>query len=351
MNKTPTSLAKLGIKSLFLIWGAPIGTQRSKLIAEALDMDVEYVYFTKRQGKLIAILKYFVQGLQTVGLLFRKRPRVIFVQNPPIFGPMVVYLWSLMSGAKFIIDSHTDALRASWWEWSLPIHRFLSRRAMTTIVTNEHLYEMVRDWDAAAFILTDVPSQFQIGTFDKMDRDAFNIVMISTASYDEPIDQVMSAIAKLPDINLYITGNYARAHQHVIDNAPPNVHFTGYLPDDEFYGMLTTASAVMCLTTENHTMQSGASEALWLSKPIITSDWPILREYFNQGTLHVDNTTAGIYRAMVQMRDNLPAYQDEIFRLQSHKRLEWQRKAGELISMIQAALQNGKKQPVSPSQS
>ena len=31
-----------------------------------------------------------------------------------------------------------------------------------------------------------------------------------------------------------------------------------------------------------------------LEKPLITSDWPLLRETFNRGTINVDNTVAGI---------------------------------------------------------
>jgi len=110
------------------------------------------------------------------------------------------------------------------------------------------------------------------------------------------------------------------------------------VPDEGFYGLLEAAQVVMSLTTENHTIQSGASEALWLGRPIITSDWPLLREYFNKGTIHVDNTAQSIYQAVVTMKKNLPAFEADIRTLQEEQRREWQQKAQALLRLIQQAV-------------
>ncbi len=337
MNTTKTPLDKLGIKALFLIWGFPQGTRRSQFMAQGLGMDVACVYVTRRQGKFYALLKYPIQAIKTLAILVRRRPQVVFVQNPPIFATLLVYLWGLITGTKYIIDSHTDALLASWWAWSLPLHRFLSRRAITTIVTNDYLQQMVTSWSAPAFILTDVPVFFSERRRIHLDEKSFNIVIISTASYDEPIDQVFEAARKLSDISFHITGNY-RARQDIVKIAPGNVRFTGYVPDDEFYGLLGAAQAVMCLTTEDHTIQSGASEALWLGKPIITSDWPLLCKYFNKGTIHVDNTAESICQAIMTVRENLSVFETGILALQAERRDEWHQKAKVLIHQIQQAV-------------
>ena len=95
--------------------------------------------------------------------------------------------------------------------------------------------------------------------------------------------------------------------------------YVGYLPDEEFYGLLEAAHAVMSLTTQDHTFQSGASEALWLGKPIITSDWPLLRAYFDRGTVHVDNTVQGIRRGIVAMQRDLLSHQAGILTLQEEQ--------------------------------
>jgi glycosyltransferase involved in cell wall biosynthesis len=95
---------------------------------------------------------------------------------------------------------------------------------------------------------------------------------------------------------------------------------------------------VMCLTNQDHTMQRGACEALCLGKPIITSDWPVLREYFSQGTLHVDNSAEGIYQAICRMKENLPAFQEGIQALRIAQRQEWQDKISRLVHLIQHAV-------------
>ena len=338
MGIAEKSLGELGVRALFLIWGFPRGTRRSQFMAQELGMDVEYVYFMPRQGALYALLKYPVQAVKTLIVLARRRPQVVFVQTPPIFATLVVHIWGLVTGTRYVIDSHTDALLARWWAWSLPLHRFLSRRAITTLVTNEHLRQMVATWDANAFILTDVPMTFPRRRHVQLDSTFFDVVIISTASYDEPISEILEAASNLPDVSFHITGDYQTKARHVIQSAPANIHFTGYVPDEEFYGLLEAAQVVMCLTTEDHTMQSGASEALWLGKPIITSDWPLLREYFNTGTLHVANTAEDIFRAVTTMRDNLAAFEDGIRMLREERRREWQQKAKALVCYVQQAV-------------
>lgn len=333
------TIAKVQIKPqlrpLFLVWGFPQGSHRSQLMGQELGMQVKHVYLIAKQGKWQALLKYPVQALQTLVLLARLRPRVVFIQNPPIFSSLIVYGYSLLTGSRFVIDSHTDALLASFWAWSLPLHRFLSRRAAATLVTNDHLQQMVAAWQANAFVLADPPATHPHRRRPSLDSNLFNIVFVSTASYDEPIREVFKAAAELPQVKFYVTGSYPKRYPERAKAAPANIHFTGYTPDEEFYGLLEAADAVMCLTTEDHTIQSGASEALWLGRPIITSDWPILRNYFSKGTLYVDNTAAGIRQAIIDMQANHAQLEAQILELQQERWREWQARAGQLLQMIE----------------
>ncbi len=41
-------------------------------------------------------------------------------------------------------------------------------------------------------------------------------------------------------------------------------------------------------------MQRGAYEAMAVGKPLVTSDWPILRSNFNKGTVHANNNAGDI---------------------------------------------------------
>jgi glycosyltransferase involved in cell wall biosynthesis len=142
----------------------------------------------------------------------------------------------------------------------------------------------------------------------------------------------------LPDVNFYVTGKIGQSHSDVVDKAPPNIQFTDFLPDQAYYGLLNSAQAVMCLTKRNHTMQRGACEALSLGRPIITSDWPILRQYFRKGTVHVDNTSDGILQGVIEMKQHYSSYEEGIRELQSDQQREWQEKVSTLASLVQEHL-------------
>jgi glycosyltransferase involved in cell wall biosynthesis len=142
----------------------------------------------------------------------------------------------------------------------------------------------------------------------------------------------------LPDVQFYVTGKAGRTNADFAIGVPANVHFTGFLPSETYYDLLNTAQVVMCLTTRNHTMQRGACEALSLGKPIITSDWPVLRQYFNKGTVHVDNTVEGIRQGVLQMKENLDSFQAGIRELQIDQQHEWQQNVSTLTSLIQDRL-------------
>jgi glycosyltransferase involved in cell wall biosynthesis len=265
---------------------------------------------------------------------------VIWVQDPPIIAAWIVWLYSVPAGAQLIIDSHTDALLARWWQWSMPLHRFLSRRALCTIVTNDHLQSLVESWGATAFVLADVPTEFQYRDYPLGSQ--FNIAMVSSFSYDEPLRHVFAVARRLPDIQFHITGDLKLAQALELHEAPPNVHLTGFLPFEDYYGLLAASDAVLVLTTEDHTLQWGACEAVSLGKPVIISDWPFLRSYFHKGTVHVDNTEEGIYQGLLQMRRDLDRLGREVQELREERRLEWDLKYDELMAMIeQAASKSG----------
>ena len=90
----------------------------------------------------------------------------------------------------------------------------------------------------------------------------------------------------------------------------------------------------MCLTTRDNTMQRGACEALSLAKPIITSRWSLLREYFHRGTVHVDNTSTGIRQGIREMRSRYEEYLSGIRALRVSQQAEWQLKLSELLALI-----------------
>jgi len=318
-------------KGLFIVWHPY--SRRGQLLSEKLGLKLYLVHTLKRRY-FLAPIRYLLQTAKTLSVLAREKPRLVFVQNPPIFAAIVVYIYARLWKARYIIDSHTGGLLVPWWKWSLPIHAFLSRRAITTIVTNEHLKAMVDSWGVSSFIIGDIPTTFpQSKPFPLNGK--FNIAVINTFSPDEPLEEVLEAAVSLPEVQFYVTGNPIRAKKSLFQNKPANVKFTGFLSDKEYFGLLRAAQAVMVLTTRNHTMQRGACEAVSLGKPIITSNWPLLREYFDKGTIHVDNSAQHIQEAVIRMQKERKTLGDEILILQQERWQEWQHKHAALTGLIE----------------
>lgn len=295
-------------------------------------MEVHHLSRSTRRGLPGAIVKYPLQTVDTVRLLVRERPDVVFVQNPPSFAPLVVAAYCAIAGARFVVDAHSDAMMSPLWtrpEW---LYRRVARRAMATIVTNEHFAGIIRARGGRALVVQDIPAEFPDGEYVR--GEAFTVAVVNTFAEDEPLSEVVDAARALEDVTFLVTGDPSRAPQGLVAALPENVRFTGFLPDPDYYGLLRSSDTVMCLTTRDHTMQRGACEALSLGKPIITSDWPILSDYFSLGTVHVDNSAPGIRDGVVEMRRGLREYQRGIVELHAHQTRQWEEAHRALLGLL-----------------
>jgi glycosyltransferase involved in cell wall biosynthesis len=314
---------RLRRRSLFLVWGPPSHGPRSKVFARALGIDVVFLHATRRRGLLIAPWKYGYQAVATVFALMRRRPQVVFVQSPPSFAVAVVWLYSALTGSRYVVDAHSDALDSPYWTRPAWLHRFLARRAAATIVTNRHFADRIRAGGGPALIIRDIPTAFPVADPPPLD-DGFRIMVVNTFASDEPLGEIIAAAAEVPDVRFYITGDLSRPGVDLPVALPSNVHFTGYIPDGAFYGLMDASQAVMCLTTRDHTMQRGACEALSMGRPIITSDWPLLRSYFHKGTVHVAADATSIRRGVERLVEGHDRYREEILALREEQAREWE---------------------------
>jgi glycosyltransferase involved in cell wall biosynthesis len=321
--------------TLFLVWGPPSHGPRSKVFSRELGIEkIRFVCSTRRRGALVAPYKYSYQAVQTMRLLFRERPKIVMVQSPPNLAVLFVYIYCLLTGSRFVVDAHSAAFLHRFWSRPRFLNRFLARQAVATIVTNEHFARQLESWGGRALVLRDIPTTFPDGGAYPGLNGSFNVVVVSTFTGDEPLAEVLDAASDLPGTHFYVTGRKSQADTRLLARAPENVHFTDFLPDDAYYGLMRSGDAIMCLTTRNHTMQRGACEALSLGKPIITSDWPLLRGYFNKGTVYVSNDSAGIRDGVLSMQASYPDYEAGIDDLRDEQAREWQRQSAELVRLL-----------------
>jgi glycosyltransferase involved in cell wall biosynthesis len=324
---------------VFISW-APF-CSRSDSIAARLGGQSFMVYSPRYGSNYFTVpFKYLSQTVKTLRILFRERPASVFVMTPPVSACLPVWVYSRLTGAPFVVDAHTGAFLDARWKRLLFLHKWFSRAARTTVVTNEFMQGAVHAWRADATIVRDVPVCFAEPKHVKLEGSC-NMTLVSTFTRDEPIELFFKAAAELPEVQFHVTGNYRRADSRVLEARPANVRLTGFLPDSDYVGLLLGSDAVISLTTLDHTMQRGAYEAVYLGRPVITSNFDLLRRHFCKGAVHVDNTVEAITAGIRRMRDDLHRYRTEVEDLRRQRLADWQRievelrqiAAGELCSL------------------
>ena len=309
------------MKLLFVSWAQYCS--RSDNIARELGGSSHMVYWGRLGSNIGTVwLKYLGQTVATLALLFARRPHVIFVMAPPVFAVLAVYIYSALARVPYVIDAHTSAFLHPRWTRLQWLQRFLCRRAATTIVTNEHLAQIVRSHGAHTTIVRDVPVKYKTGEEFEADG-AFNVGVVCSFNDDEPLGEIFRAASELKDVCFYITGDPKYLSPLLRSAMPGNATLTGFLSDEAYGSLLTQVDAVITLTSRNHTMLRGAYEAVYQATPVIVSDWPLLRQAFDEGAIHVNNSPEQLVMAIREMQANLGRYRAEVVRLRERKYAEW----------------------------
>ena len=307
-------------------------SRRSEVFAREVGGQLYNIHYLRFKSPPHAPIKYILQAARTLQVLFKERPSAVHVQIPPFVSGLVVDFYSRIAGTKFVLDYHSAAFEPVW-DWALPAQKYLARRASANTVTNQHWAEIVDSWGARSLILGDAFLDLPPGSEYPV-SEKFNIAYICTYSFDEPLEEVIEASRGNQDVHLYITGNKKHIKPELLEDLPNNITLTGFLPEDKYIGLLRSVDGVMALTTRDFTLQRGGCEAIGIGQPLITSDWPFLRDFFSHGTVHVDNTQEGIRAGMNTMVQEHEKLQEGALQLRIDGRLIWQNQLSQLSNLM-----------------
>ncbi len=309
------------MKVTYISWAE--SCSRSDNTARELGGKSHLVYLAKLGSHPATILfKYFGQSVMTWRKLKKDRPEAVFVMSPPVIAAIPVYLYCKRKKIPFVIDAHTGAFLHPRWVKFQWLQRFFSRKAATTIVTNNHLKKMVEDGGGHATIVRDVPVKYNIEEQYPLNGKVA-IAAVCSFTPDEPILEIFDAARKVDGVHLYMTGKYKDLDPEIAKQKPDNVTFTGFIPDAQYGSLISDADAVLALTTRDHTMLRAAYEAIYHGTPVIISDWPLLRESFDRGAIHTDNSAASISAAIEEIKNHKEKYREDALALQSKKYRDW----------------------------
>ncbi len=239
------------------------------------------------------LLKYFFQAIVTLSILFRDRPDVVFVMSPSVFATIPVYIHCKIFDARYVIDAHTGAFDHLIWKKVEFLQQFFCRKAIFSIVTNRGIARIIEDWGAEYVIVPDVPIKCDKAKIPEL-TGKINVTLVNTFAQDEPVDQFLEATKNLSEIQFSVTGKLGKKQRVYLDLELKNVHFTDFLSEEDYAGLLQVSDLIVVLTTRDNTMQRGAYEAIYYGRPVVTSDWKVLRENFPMGAVFVKNSVEEI---------------------------------------------------------
>ena len=296
--------------------------ERSVLLAKHLGIPVHFFHFGVRRKFILLPFRYTVLAWRTWKFLIKENPKIILVQIPPLPSALVIHLYCVLHNARFAMDTHSGSIKQPWVKifW---LHRWLSMKAITTIVPNRFVEKVFTDLDLRVIRLGYTPEDYQIEKTYLLEERKFNVSVPCSFSDDEPVEAIIDAAAEIPEVGFYITGNLKYAPKHILKKAPANCYFTGYLSREDYFSLLAESDAIMDLTTDDFTVLMGAFEAISLEKPLITSNWPVLVEYFNAGTVYVDNSVEGIRKGVLEAQNTYNELSKGINILKMNLKKDW----------------------------
>lgn len=315
----------------FVSWSPVQG--RSEEIASALGGDAKNIYYSWMIGrrKWLVPFRYLVSFLHTLGYLARRRPESVITTLPPVFPGLAAWLYSRAAGAHFVLDSHPSGFGRKGDRMSerlLPIHRWLSRRAGATMVTTEEWVRHVDDWGGRGVIVHEAPALLDVGSPPSA-VDPFVALLVVIFSGDEPVSEAIEAVRGLDGIRLRVTGDTRRCDPRLIESAPENVEFVGFLGPDDYRQAVEDAHVLIALTTEPTSVMRAAYEAVYAGRPLIASDWPSIRELFGHAVL-IPNTADGIRQGLIVARQSFARLMEATSAASDDQTARWERQLAAL---------------------
>ena len=219
------------------------------------------------------------------------------------------------------------------------MQQFFAKRAIVNLLTNAHLAKIVSDWGGRVLLVGDVRVRFSTIERFADRRPGFNVTFVSRYSNTEPLDVVYDAARRLKSdgVHIFVTGDLKDAPRTAIEQCPDNVTLTGFLSEAAYAGLLRDSDAVMCLCTNDNTMQRGAYEAMSVETPLVLSDWQLLRTTFSSGAVYVDNSAEGISAGIRTLRGDVERYRRGIRELKVRRSTAWDQTLAQLNDHIAGA--------------
>ncbi len=334
--RNPTKAAKLEIARNIVVIAWTQVSRRSQELAR--ELGATYLRLDRvDHPKWKIVLTLARNFIKTLRWLVDTRPDLVITFHAHPLITLCGYIYSKLFNKQYIADIHTAGFLDYDFFPARQLSSFLWKRAVRIIVHNpearDYLESAFNGLDSKIVVLEDpipqIPVSIKISTHPRP-----MCVFICRFSSDEPFHEFLNAAKVLIGVDFYITGNVRKVPGLAEQFANDHIHFTGFIPDEQYFDLLNQADFVVALTTRPYTLMSAGYEALALGKPLIVTNSSPLRTYFGSAAVYTENRAGNIQSAISQLLENLPDKKSQIHYLKSEKIREWSSKAQVLLNTI-----------------
>jgi glycosyltransferase involved in cell wall biosynthesis len=274
---------------IWLDWGAH---RRSRSLSLRLGIALIELPFGG-----IRLARYWRSTRATVRVLRSIRPAVVVATTPSVVLAVLLLLFRPSYRFRLVVDAHFAGVKALA-RGSQSLLDAINRRVDLAIVTNPGHAAYLRSLRCPTFVCPDPLPDVDATVLSASDVPPKSAFLICSFDRDEPYPAVFAAFRVLQNegFSLFVSGDYRRAG---IDQSDyPWVRFLGFLPDPEYQQYLRSCDVVVDLTRLDDCLVCGAYEALAARRPLVLSNTPALRDYFNGAAVYADNTPSSILEAV-----------------------------------------------------
>lgn len=330
-------------KIIFISW-TPFG-RHTELLGKALGAEIYFIKdFIKTRGLtwyLLFPLDYLIKSLNSVIILLRLHPMVVFVQNPPSIAPVILVLFSKLLKIKTVIDSHNGAFEKPWV--NVPFHIWSLRKANVVTIHNQELFNRLisnKKFSGIKFmILNSRMSEFP-GISKAYKEDKYFLV-ISSFSADEPMDILLEGLRiyisdSSSNIKFRITGNY-RKKIYLYDKYSEyhNIEFLGFVDDDKYNQLLVNAFGVIALSTRDDVQQFALMEAVGAEVPFISSKNKTNIALFDDKMILTENLPCEIAKSITIFIQKKIELDNRIIEVKNNQKSIWEKDFEKLIGELE----------------
>lgn len=323
-------------KPIFVIW--KVYQRRAESLAAKLGLDIIYYHLPwEERSKAHKLVSYCFKLIRTATDLVRLRPKILFVQLPPIPLLYLIGLYSRFSSCRIIADCHNAMIDGPWIKFPFAVTSL--KRAQCILVHNPDIADMAREYGLDVTVsrdqLPNVPKYADEEVLDNFNlkKGQYVIVPWNFAS-DEPIREFAECARALPDVQFVATWFKERLDSELLKAMPENVYFSGFLEVDVFNQLFHHAGAALSLTVREGTQPSAVSEAIAFGIPAVVSDLQTTRKLYGDKVVFVRNDPQSIAEGLTQALTD-PVWREKIRELRLEFNAQLQNEVDKLRIVIQ----------------